>query len=386
MPSRTRSIATLLLGVATLLGPILRAQTPPDPQIPPPPPAQQPEEPIHTLHVYMDLIQIPVLVLDSELERMKPILPAKFLVSLDSGPVFRPRHVRQEGDDPITLAILLDVNGEPDVMPRIGAAIASLAPASLHPSDHITVYGLDCKLIRTLVDAAADPVTLHAAVDDAVASWTERRKIKHAAAPPCDKRVNLWDATALAVRNLGELPGRRVLLAVTNGVDHGSTVKWNDLRSYAQMKGVAIFGYAERSTSGGRMNYSGLSSGRPYRSSAPYVNFDGTSSEDPFSSICQLSGGMILTADPAFVPKQLARFTILVRERYIIEFSRARNDTPGEHNIQVTVSSHPTAYIRPAGVTILMPDNAVASDPNTIPRDTTDAPEIGKRKPLPSPH
>jgi len=383
MAPRSRSAVLVTLGLAASLCPGLLsrglcAQDPPRPQ--------QPEEPIHTLHVYMDLIQIPVLVLDSEMGRMKPVDPTKFLVSLDSGPTFHPRHVRQEGDDPITLAILLDVNGEPDVMPRISAAISALAPDSLHPSDHVTIYSLDCTLVRSLQDAPADPERLKAGVDRALESWTERRKIKHP--EPCAKRVQLWDAMAFTVSELGALPGRRVLLAVTDGVDHGSTAKWNELRSFAQGKGVAIFGYAPSARNmGGRMTMMGQGSGRIGRSApiVPTMSIDSGSAEDPFNSICQLSGGMVMSADPQFMPKQLVKFATLVRERYILEFSRARNDTPGEHGILVTINKSPTAYIRPAGVTILMPDSAVVNDPNTIPRDSTGAPEMGPRKPLKSP-
>ncbi len=384
----------MALALVALLCPRISAQTPPVPitsaqqpdQASAQPQDSQPEGPIHTLHVYMNLIQVPVLVLDDEFQRMKPLDPSKFLVSLDSGPAFRPRHVRQEGDDPITLGILLDANGEPDVMPRIGAAISALAPNSLHPSDHVTIYGLDCGLTRSANDVPADPAILKTGVDNALASWTERRKIKHL--EPCAKRINLWDAMMFAVDKLSQLPGRRVLLAVTDGNDHGSTVKWRDVVELAQARGVAVFGYAPAGGLAGRMPVSNGSGGRMSRSSAsslPAAVGGGIMSEDPFTLVCQLTGGMVMSAAPPFMAKQLVKFTTFVRERYIIEFSRARNDTPGEHNILVTVRDHPTAYIRPAGVTIMLPDPAVANDPNTIPRDTSDAPEIGNRKPVKPP-
>ena len=92
-----------------------------------------------------------------------------------------------------------------------------------------------------------------------------------------------------------------------------------------------------------------------------------------------------MAADPQYETKQLVKFATMVRERYIIEFARARNDTPGEHSILVTIKQYPSAYVRPAGVTILLPDAELANDPDTIPRDSTDAPELGPRKPLKSP-
>jgi len=387
MLSRIRSVVVLLLGAAAALSPTLRAQDPTPSQPAAEPPQQLYDGPIHTLHVYMDLIQIPVLVLDSEQGRMKPLDPARFLVSLDSGPKFRPRHVRQEGDDPITLGILLDPNGAPDVMPQISAAISSLAPGSLHSRDHVTLFVLDCTLFRTLQDVPADPDRLKAGVDHALSSWLAARKVKHP--PSCARRVQLWDAMAYVVTELSHLPGRRVMLAVTDGNDHGSTNKWNDLRLYAQERGVAIFGYTPAGNGGNsRVGAVATTSGRGNRSFAlaPASPFGWNNPEDPFSAICQLSGGMVAPANSRYLGWQFSRFVTTVRERYILEFSRARNDTPGEHSIDVTINKDPLAYIRPAGVTILLPDAQLANDPNTIPRDSTDAPQMGTRKPLKPPH
>ena len=379
MASRSRLAGFVTLYVAVLLVATLRAQNPAPPAEPPP------EGPLHTLHVYMDLIQVPVLVLDSEQGRMKPIDPAKFLVSLDSGPTFHPRHVRQEGDDPITLGILLDPNGTGELMPRISDAISSLAPGLLHPRDHVTVFVLDCTLSRTLHDVPADPDKLKAGVDNALQNWFATRKIKHP--PPCAKRVQLWDAMGFVINELGNFPGRRVLLAVTDGDDKGSHVKWNDLRAFAQQNGVAIFGYSPAASSSSRGGVSGSSTGRFNRpmSLPQFPASGGNAPENPFSAICQMSGGMIMAADSRYMPQELARFTTLVRERYILEFARARNDSPGEHSILVTINKNSTAYVRPAGVLIMLPDAALANDPDTIPRDSTDAPELGTRKPLKAP-
>ena len=58
---------------------------------------------IPTLHVYENLIQIPVLVLDPLGAPLELIDPRRFAISIDSGPRFRPMYVRPEGDDPISL-------------------------------------------------------------------------------------------------------------------------------------------------------------------------------------------------------------------------------------------------------------------------------------------
>ena len=100
---------------------------------------------ISTLHVYETLIQIPVLVLDPLGTPLEPIDPRRFAISIDSGPRFRPSYVRLEGNDPISLSILLDARGpEDDLLPKIDAAIAGLAPLSLQARDQVSVYALDC--------------------------------------------------------------------------------------------------------------------------------------------------------------------------------------------------------------------------------------------------
>jgi hypothetical protein len=377
---RVRSLVWLLPALACVPSHAQNPpQTPPDSTAEPTTDPRDVNLPMHTLHVYMDLIQIPVLVLDSERGRMKPIDPSKFVVSLDSGPTFRPKRVRQEGDDPITLGILIDPNSEPDLMPHFSDAVAALAPDSLHPKDHVTILAMDCGLRRSLDDAPASPEILKKGVDDVLDRWFANRKNKHAP-PSCEKRVQLWDSMAFAIARLSQSPGRRVLLVVTTGVDGGSRNNWNDLLHYAQEKGVAVFGYTLSSARGGVYPGNGRISGR---NSAGIMMSSGTIAEDPFDSICESSGGMIMSADPQYAAKQLVKFTQLVRERYILEFSRPRNDEAGNHTIVVTVPRvSPHAYIRSAGVTVLLPGAELTDNPDTIPRDTTDAPEMGKRKVL----
>jgi hypothetical protein len=348
----------------------------------------EPEPPIHTLRVYMDLVQVPVLVLDSEQGRMKPVDPTKFLVSLDSGKPFRPRLVRQQGEDPITLGILLDPNAEPDLMPRISAALASLATASLRPKDHVSLFVLDCNLLHPLDDAPASRETLQAATDSALSTWLARRAARHPdkrAVPPCAARVHLWDAMGYAARLLSKSPGRRVLLAVTDGQDDiqsgASKTPPDDLRHFAQAMGVAIFGYSTHYAPTLQGAVSSISSRSP-RTIAQVSTGTTNAGEDPFSTICQLTGGVVLPANSSYLPLQLTRFTTMLRERYIVEFARPRNGEPGVHSIVVSIPKVDSrAFIRPAGVTILGVDHSLDTADDVIRRDATDAPELGKAKP-----
>ena len=62
--------------------------------------APAPADAAATLHVYVNRIQVPVLVLSNSHEPVKPIAADRFRVSLDSGPLFHPTHIREEGRIP----------------------------------------------------------------------------------------------------------------------------------------------------------------------------------------------------------------------------------------------------------------------------------------------
>jgi hypothetical protein len=318
-----------------------------------------------TLHVYANTIQIPVLVLGPDRQPTAPIASDRFKVSLDDGPKFRATHVRREGDDPISLAILLDVSEkETDLIPKIDEAIAGLAPLSLNSRDHVSIYALDCKLVRSLDDVPAERRRLKNGVDAALQSWTNRGPSKQRG--DCQRPVRLWDALAFLTHALESLPGRRVILVVTNGNDKGSKHSWNELRTYAQSTGVTIFGLRYVPEEPGRLHF---------------LNIGG---EDAFNSLCELSGGMVLTASRRTEAEELKRFTTMLRGRYIVEFPRPFHSEGGEHSLTVTIDKS-DAFIRSSGITVPMADPAVLADPMTVPSDPSHAPEYGSRRILTAP-
>jgi hypothetical protein len=320
---------------------------------------------ITTLHVYANTIQIPVLVLGSRRQEIGPIAGSRFSVSFDGGPPFRVSHVRPEGDDPISLAILLDVSGqEEELMPKLSNAIVELAPVSLRPQDHVTVYALDCELSRSTIDAPATPQMLKLQVAGALKPWTDRVQSHHGTG--CRQDVHLWDALSFIVNQLSGLPGRRVILAVTDGSDKGSKHRWNELRVFAQSSAVAIFG----------MSYVPNDPGHTFS--------QGRDSESAFDSICELSGGLVFTVNQRSVEKKVTQFVAMVRGRYIVEFPRPYNSTRGKHELVVTIDKS-KALIRPTGISVPVADAKELADPTTVHTDPSLAPEVGDRHILESP-
>jgi hypothetical protein len=326
------------------------------------------DESVPTLHVYTDLIQIPVLVLDPQQRPLKKrIAENRFSVSIDSGPWFQATHVRQEGDDPISLSILLDVSGDGEnLMPKIADAIAGLVPEGLHAKDHVSIYALDCSLVQSLNDEPAESGRMKVAVDEALQSWTIRKEALQPA--NCQQSIHLWDALAQTVGGLKGLPGRRVILAVSNGRDQGSHRSWNEVRYLAEAAGVAVFG----------VTYV------PFEAEDEQDKFLMWSSEDPFLSVCELSGGMRLLSTPKSLVFTLERFVTLVRERYIVEFPRPANSTVGLHSQEMRIAKSKD-FIRPSGVSYPIPDPSVLADPTTVPSDPSRTPVVGTRKPMKTP-
>jgi len=328
----------------------------------------------YTLHVYTNLIQIPTLVLSTSRKPLPPIPLQKFDISLDAGPTFHPSQIRLEGDDPISLAILLDASLEPDtILKNFPNALAALASGSLHPDDHVSIYAVDCTLVRSTEDTPASPAALREGVLHALSYPTLHGKKKGSA---CGSKLRLWDAVTSATQGLANFPGRRVLLIVSDGIDGSSQVKWNDAVHFANWKSVAIFGL--------RSPYAPVVSApvpqQFGRRSAGFSTAGQELNEDPFRQLCELDGGMILNTRAKDLAHNLESFVTLLRNRYILEFPRANDAPPGSHNIEVTIPKT-SAFITTSGVIVPVPDPKLLADPNTVPSAPTQV-KFGTRRPL----
>jgi hypothetical protein len=304
-----------------------------------------------TLHVYTNLVQIPTLVLRHDHQPLPRIDERRFFVSLDGGPTLQATHARLEGDDPISLTILIDLSGGYVVADQ---AIASLAPLSLHAKDEVSIYALDCQLIHPADQAATDAATLKQQVDLVLQKSESRNQID--AERKCQNPSYLWDSLAAIVQTLSNRPGRRVILAVTDGVDRGSRNSWNALRFFAQTRSVAIFGLVQP------------------------ADLRNTQDEVPFNDVCQLSGGILLPTSVKDLGKQLAWAVTLIRARYIVEFPRPVATIGGHYSLDITISTRAEAFIRPTGSEFPTDDPAILNDPTTVPSDLSRTPELGNRK------
>lgn len=356
-------IAALILALTAAC---LNAQSSPEAT-----PGVQAAPPATTLHVYANLKQVPVLVLSNDYRRIKPIDPSGFRISLDSGPLFRPTYVRREGDDPISLAILIDASKpyNDGWLPTLVKTIATLPPDFLHPQDRVSIYAIDCTLIRTTYDIGANPAALADGLQRALAPWrirqtrNEELKKENKIPPPnCRAGLPLWDSMSEVLKDLDQQPGRRVLLAITDGGDDGSKARWKDVMFHAQIHSETVFGL--------------MATLNP-------PTFDDP--EDKFEQICEDSGGIELLANEHTTIFRLQQFTQMLRERYILEYPRGPNEEAGLHTIEVSYRKRSNLYIATTGITVPVASEDEKESMKTMQADPSRTPPVGARKALPKP-
>jgi hypothetical protein len=341
--------------------------------------------PIQTLHVYANLEQIPVLVLTADHLRVKSVDTSKFRVSLDSGRLFTPAHIRREGDDPISLAILIDTSRPKNaLLPQLAQSLAELPPHYLQPQDRIAVYQFDCNLIRTMYFKPADLATLKSSLNTALADWqshreppaTTKNEPPPPTPPPCKQSMPLWDSMTKAIADLGQQPGRRVLLVVTDGQDDGSKSTWTQVMNSAQIESVAVFALTNimqiQVKSEAMIN-------REVIRHSPLM----PQAEDKLDQICELSGGLEIEGESRFESYQLKEFTQMLRERYILEYPRGKDRKAGRHSLQVALINGDSLYVRPSGTSAPIASQDEINGLNTTPANPSSKPVEGKRRVLP---
>jgi hypothetical protein len=309
----------------------------------------------------VNLMQIPVLLLDYN-HRPLPIIPqSRFQVDIEGMAPFAPARVRLEGDDPISLAILLD-NSDSDeyLWERLGEASRQLA-TTLRPHDRVEVYGMDgCKLRRFLAESRFDAAQLHHALDAATSIKPYEAVRKRVG--PCTAPVLFWDAALYVASALDQRTGRRILLALAGGHQSGSPGSLSRLHRLMSADSITMFGIQHGEADSG--SYLLPAGGRSMRSTFQEfgTNTD-LGTELTLQAQSELSGGMVLAASLHSLPKTLAKVIDLARGRYILEFPRPAQLPPGLRLITVSVGKT-RDFIRPAGISVPTPTAAeLASDP-----------------------
>jgi len=321
----------------------------------------QEEKPTFTLKAYESLMQVPALVLDSSMRPMRhPVDPARFEVSLDSGKKFSPTSVRVEGDDPLELAIVLDVSGEQKKLVESLPGAATEFVSALRPQDHLSIYALDCgDMFKSADRIGPDAKGVQQAMEDVLASPRVAKRLKEG---PCPNRDLIWNAMLEVVKDLRASPARRSMLVVSDGVDRGSRITWSQLHNVAGVQGVALFGMNDRPQA---------------------TTEDGVEVRDRFYALCTSTGGVVLHAPSSSSGgKTAARWVELLRGRYVIEFPRPQQMTAALHSIVVSIHGDSGVFVTVAGVPVTVPSATELADPERVHSDAGADIPMGTRRPL----
>ena len=283
-----------------------------------------PDNPAYVLHLDSRMAQVPTLFLSKDEHPVPPLDPQHISIAFDAGPRFHPSRIRLQGDDPITLGLLIDVSGSvSDLLPALTQDFSTWVGASLKPQDHVSIYSLDCALFQTDSFQSSLPSVLQRDLDAALSSPLPHGSKSR---PACSNSIRLRDSMGIVMTQLSKLPGRRVLLVISDGFDRTSHESWEDLRVDAATRDVSVFA---------------MTPDRPLFSSVVY----------PLCVFTHQSGGLCFRSSPKLVDTTLPGFIKLLRERDILEFPMSPNFT-GNHIINVTMDNG-DAIILPAGFAIV---------------------------------
>ena len=337
--------------------------------------------PTYTMHVYTNVIQIATMIVEGGAP-VPAISQERFSVRLDGGRTIKPERVRVEGDDPITLAVLLDQTGnDEDLSPALPGAFESLAKTALKPQDRLSIFAVDCTLVRTLAGGVGTAGGVAGpAVERALAApglhqvaGGDGEKDKRG----CAGTVHLNDAVGKVMQSIGAAPGRRVVVVVSRGLDRGSALNTGDVAVYANGHAIALFGVGPGvAPKPGDVALLGTI-GAPARPIGYEANF---------KSMCEISGGLVSYARQAELGEVLAKIVTILRGRYIVDFPRPDRLEPGPHNLQVHVLGLRGAVIKPSGASLPLADPKTPDGPGELAAPTAApvAPASGEEKLVPA--
>ena len=291
----------------------------------------------YTLHLYTRLVELPTLILGPDNHPIRALGPKAINIELDQRPSFHPSSIRLEGDDPISLSILIDTQGkEFPLLAAFQTEFPTWLTSSFGPHDRISLYAMNCSLFLTAFDRPPNPTLLGPALNSVIGSATSQKDLA-----ACNDPIGLRNYIDLIMKQSSELPGRRVLLVLANGEDDKGTVRWQDLVSDATLYSVTVFGINVPAS--------------------PLFGWGGS-----FEELSQRSGGLNLVTTPGTLPTTLSQLIDLLRQRYILQFPMPADLTGSDHQVFVTVNKS-TMVIRPSGITVPMIDPSTRTGPVNIP-------------------
>lgn len=328
--------ALCLCALTVLLGRVCPAQTP-----------AVPDDTSTTLRVYVNRIQIPVLVLSQYGRPMKPIPASSFRVSLDGLGDVKPSSVRVEGDDPLAVAVIVDASEAFETTWRdLPKSVETLLPA-MNPQDRLTLYGLDgCKAFRFLPeDAPLNASLVHAGVERAM-TMKAHVAVK-GQTDECTRALTMADMITHVALRLKAFAGRRMIVTVGAGTSAGIANRMDGLKGLLNANSIMVLPVIHAPAYAAMpMPY------LPHRQGAVgIVNSGFGSTHVALAELSEFSGGRVRYIASHEFGGALAEAVKTARGRYILEFPRPDTLSAGRYRITVT-DGNPRDFIRTSGISV----------------------------------
>ena len=306
-----------------------------------------PDEASTTLRIYVNRIQIPVLVLSQYGRSLKPIPASSFRVNLDGVGDVKPSSVRVEGDDPLAIAVIVDASEPSETTWRdLPKSVETLLHV-MNPQDRLTLYGLDgCKAFRFLPeDAPLNATLVHAGVERATAM--KGHVAVKGRADACTHGLTMADMITHVALKLRAFSGRRMIVTVGAGTSAGIATRMDVLKGLLNANSIMVLpvihapAYADMP-----MPY------LPHRGGAVgTVNPGFGSAHVALAELSEFSGGRVRYIASHEFGGALAEAVKMARGRYILEFPRPDVLSAGRYRITVT-DGNPRDFIRTSGISV----------------------------------
>ena len=319
-------------------------------------------------------LELPLLVVDHQHRPVEDVHLDQLKVKIGNREPFAPSAMHREGEEPVSLAILLDASRDSfNDLSQVGPDIASLVGSQLLPNDRVSLYAIDCSLVRSLSGAQPESAVLAKAVKDAFASPGLHGGKPHSS---CGKTVHLWDDVAAVAAGLSHAPGRRVILLLSSGADGASKYDWLTVQQYAFDQGVAIFGLRDkRQADADDFSRNSLSVQHGSVGYTPVISPTAAPrAANNLELLCANSGGLTLSASPEFRKDAIADILFLLRNRFILTIPRDAYLPATSHSAKVTQSILTPYYMTASGATDPLPTTAVTPTPANPPDAPTHTP------------
>jgi hypothetical protein len=281
-------------------------------------------------------LEMPLLVTDHLHRPVDDVSLEKLRLKTATGAQISPIAMRREGDDPISLAILIDASRDSfHDLAKLGDEFAGLVGSELLPADRITMYAADCTMTRSMNNAVPDAAALRKGVSDAMTFPTLHGGKDHSA---CGKTFPLWDDVAVAVAGLSHAPGRRVILLISSGENGGGKYDWMTVEQYAFDQGVAIFGLRDKRQADAD-DFSRNSLTTTHGTGTGAVSFTpppALRSANNLELLCANDGGLTLTSAPEFRRDGIAGILFLIRNRFILTIPKDSYRVGTTHGVKIT--------------------------------------------------